>query len=40
MNSDYKPPTRFSRLLRSGGLFWGGLAAVAIVVGLYAIGHI
>lgn len=38
--SDYKPPTRLSTLLRSGGLFWGGIALVAIVFGLYAFTHL
>jgi hypothetical protein len=40
MNADYKPPTRLSTLLHSGGLFWGALAAVAILVGLYAIARL
>ena len=37
MSHEYKPPTRLSRVLRSGGLFWGGLALVAIIVGVYAL---
>lgn len=36
MTYEYKPPSRLSRVLRSGGLFWGALAFVAIAVGIYA----
>lgn len=40
MSHDYKPPTRLSTLLRSSGLFWGAIAFVAIVFGLYAFTHV
>jgi hypothetical protein len=35
MPFEYRPPTRLSKLLRSGPLFWGAFAVVVIVLGLY-----
>lgn len=40
MPFEYKPPSRLSVVLRSGPLFWGVLAAAALVFGAYAVFHL